>query len=73
MESDEVFAAALKRRGQTEGRIGIFKNVFLGGTPLAKGFKNRELQVAWAVVAHNLWMAARLPWVDKADREKLAA
>ena len=73
LESDEVFAVALKRRGQTEGRIGIFKNVFLGGTPLAKGFKNRELQVAWAVLAHNLWVAARLPWVEKADQEKLAA
>jgi hypothetical protein len=47
MEKDEVFAAALRRRAQTEGRVGILKNVFLDGTPRAKGFKNRQLQVAW--------------------------
>ena len=63
MEKDEVFAAALSRRAQTEGRVGILKNVFLDGTPRAKGFKNRQLQVAWAVLAHNLWVVARLPWV----------
>ena len=62
MEKDEVFAAALRRRAQTEGRVGILKNVFLDGTPRAKGFKNRQLQVAWAVLAHNLWVVARLPW-----------
>lgn len=35
----------LKRRAQTEGRIGILKNVFLQETPRAKGFENRALQV----------------------------
>ena len=65
LENDEVFAVALKRRGQTEGRVGIFKNMFLGGTPRAKGFKNRQLQVAWAVLSHNLWVVARLPWVEE--------
>lgn len=62
MKSDEVFQAAMTRRSQTEGRVGILKNVFLGGTPLAKGFENRQLQVAWAVLAHNLWVLARRPW-----------
>lgn len=64
VEEDEVFAAALRRRAQTEGRVGILKNVFLDGTPRAKGFKNRQLQVAWAVLAHNLWVVARLPWAS---------
>lgn len=67
---DEVFAGAIRRRAQTEGRVGILKNVFLGGTPRAKGFKNRQLQVAWAVLTHNLWVAARLPWAK--DRRRLA-
>jgi hypothetical protein len=41
-----TFAGAIRRRAQTEGRVGILKNVFLGGTPLTKGFENRQLQVA---------------------------
>jgi len=62
MQEDEVFQAAMVRRSQTEGRVGILKNVFLGGTPLAKGFEKRQLQVAWAVLSHNLWVLARRPW-----------
>ena len=53
---DEVFAIAQRRRAQTESRVGIFKNVFLDGCPRAKSFDHRELQVAWAVLAHNLWV-----------------
>ena len=73
MEKDEVFAAALSRRAQTEGRVAILKNVFLEGTPKAKGFKNRQLQVAWAVLAHNIWVVARLPWVCDQQDEAQAA
>ena len=59
------------RRSQTEGRVGILKNVFLGGTPSEKGFENRQLQVSWAALAHNLWVLARLPWAS--DQQALAA
>lgn len=59
LREDEIFRGAQKRRAQTEGRIGILKNVFLQGVPRAKGFANRELQVDWAVLAHNLWVTAR--------------
>lgn len=62
LREDEAFLGAQKRRAQTEGRIGILKNVFLQGAPRAKGFKNRELQVDWAVLSHNLWVVARCPW-----------
>jgi len=32
------------------------------GRPLrSKGFMHRELSVAWGVLAHNLWVLARLP------------
>lgn len=73
IEKDEVFRGAIRRRAQTEGRVGILKNVFLGGTPLAKGFENRQLQVTWAVLAHNLWVVARLPWAVQESEKRLAA
>jgi hypothetical protein len=61
---DERFREYQKRRGQTEGRIGILKNVFVGDPLRSKGFKSRELGVAWAVLAHNLWVLARLPQAE---------
>jgi IS5 family transposase len=67
---DETFSGALRRRAQTEGRVAIFKNVFLGGIPRAKGFANRQMQVSWAVLTHNLWLVARRRW--KADAETKA-
>lgn len=69
LKTDEVFAAAQRRRGQTEGRIGILKNNFLDGVPRAKGFAHRSLQVSWAVLAHNLWVIARLPWIKEKEKE----
>ena len=58
--TDEKFVKAMKRRSQTEARIGILKNVHLDEIPRAKGFENRQLQVAWAVLAHNLRVVARM-------------
>ena len=49
-----------KRRGQTEGRIAILKNNFLGEPLRTKGFAGRNLAVTWAVLTHNLWVIARL-------------
>jgi hypothetical protein len=57
---EERFAKLQARRGQTEGRIGIFKNCFLGRPMRSKGFINRELNITWSVLAHNLWVIARL-------------
>ena len=54
------FQSLQRRRAQTESRIAIFKNVFLGNPIKRRGFKNRELQVGWAVLSHNLWLLARL-------------
>lgn len=48
-----------KRRAQTEGRIGIFKNVILGNPLKAKGFAHRHKAIAMAVLTHNLWFLAR--------------
>jgi hypothetical protein len=55
------FRKLQRRRGQTEGRIAIFKNVFLDEQLRSKGFARRELSVTWAVLSHNLWVIARLP------------
>jgi len=58
---DKNFRAIQKRRAQTEARIGIVKNTFLGCPLRSKGFAHRELTVTWAVLAHNLWLLAGLP------------
>jgi hypothetical protein len=50
-----------QRRGQTEARIAIFKNAFLGAPLLAKGHENQARLVAWNVLTHNLWLLAGLP------------
>jgi hypothetical protein len=65
------FARLQCRRGQTEGRIGIFKNGFLGRPLRAKGFDHRQLAVAWGVLTHNLWMLAKLVKVKKAKKKQL--
>jgi hypothetical protein len=57
---EEKFARLQRRRAQTEGRIGILKNNFLGRPLRAKGFEHRELALAWGVLTHNLWMLARM-------------
>jgi hypothetical protein len=58
-ESD--FVALQQRRSQTEARISIFKNSFLGAPLKSKGYTNQNLEVAWSVLTHNLWVIARLP------------
>jgi hypothetical protein len=60
------------RRGQTEGRIGILKNEFLGKPLRKKGYECRALGVAWAVLAHNLWVLARLPRAAE-EQERIAS
>lgn len=66
---EDGFRAGLKRRGGTEARIAIFKNVFTGNPCRAKGFATRALAVDWAVLAHNLWVLARL----KLSQDRAAA
>jgi len=66
---EEDFAQLQTRRAQTEGRIAIFKNGFLGRPLRSKGFVHRENRVAWAVLAHNLWVIARLPLAEEQPGE----
>ncbi len=65
---DDNFRIHQRRRAQTEGRIGILKNNFLGKTVRSKGFPSQNIDVAWAILAHNLWVIARLP---KAEEQRL--
>jgi len=58
---DGKFVELQKRRSQTEARIAIFKNGFLGSPLLSKGHANQEREVAWNVLTHNLWVIARRP------------
>jgi hypothetical protein len=69
LNNEEGYREGLKRRAATEGRIGIFKNVFLGRPLLAKGFEHRELAVGWAVITHNLWVVARLAEAERKRKE----
>ena len=67
---DPKFRNIQKRRAQTEGRIGILKNDFLGRPLRSKGYEHRELAVTWAVFAHNIRLIADLP--QKAALEEAA-
>lgn len=69
---EKRFAELQTRRGQTEGRIGIMKNDFLGRPLRSKGFEHHELAVAWAVLAHNLWRLAGLRRAQEKERKKAA-
>lgn len=68
--ADEKFRKAQKRRAQTEARIGIFKNKFIGNKILRKGVDNREMKVTWSVLIHNLWIVARIANKNQELREK---
>lgn len=64
----QKFVRLQRRRAQTEGRIGILKNGFLGRPMRAKGCEHREVALAWGVLTHNLWMFARMKKVKKRAR-----
>jgi len=67
------FKQLQRRRAQTEGRIGILKNVFLGGQMRSKGFEHRSLTITWTVLVHNLWVLARLQPVEAGPAQRKAA
>ena len=62
------FSCGQKRRAQTEGRISILKNQFLGRPLRTKGFANRKQAVSWAVLSHNLWVLARIRMAEEEGR-----
>ena len=61
LAADAVLRAGWRRRGSgTEARMAIFKNGFTGSPCRTKGLAARKVTLAWAVLAHNLWVLARL-------------
>jgi transposase-like protein DUF772 len=67
---EERFAQAQRRRAQTEGRVAIFKNEFLGRPMRSEGFEHRALQVAWGVLTHDLWVLAETLREQRKRREQ---
>ena len=64
----QKFARLQRRRAQTEARIGILKNGFLGRPMRSKGCEHREVALAWGVLTHNLWVLARMKQAKKKPR-----
>jgi len=62
------FMELQRRRGQTEARIGIFKNAYLGRPLRSKGFEHKRNTVTWCVLTHNLWVLARMKITSEQQR-----
>ena len=62
---DERFSELQTRRSQTEGRIGIFKNMFLGKPLRSRILANKRQALNWSVLSHNLWVLARMSISDE--------
>lgn len=73
LANEPALRAGLKRRGATEPRIAIFKNVFCQGQLREKCHEHRELAVGRAVLAHNLYVLAKLQGAQEKAAEKAAA
>lgn len=58
--SDPIFLSLQTRRSQTEARIGIFKNVFLGKPLRSRITKYKRIAITWCVLTHNLWLLSRM-------------
>jgi IS5 family transposase len=58
--TDPIFVLLQTRRSQTEGRVGIFKNVFLGRPLRSRITAYKKIAVAWCVLTHNLWLLSRM-------------
>lgn len=67
---DAEFRDSQKRRAQTEGRIGIIKNVYLNGRSLSKGLESRRVEMSWIMLAHNLNKLAQKRVAEQKAREK---
>jgi len=71
--SDPVFLALQTRRSQTEARIGIFKNVFLGKPLRSRIHQYKKIAVSWCILTHNLWLLARMASdIEKSMLKKVA-
>jgi len=70
LENEKGYAEGLRRRGGTEARIAIMKNLFTGNPCKAKGTQHTRVALGWAVLAHNLWVLARREINSRVARKK---
>ena len=56
---DPIFLSLQTRRSQTEARIGIFKNIFLGKPLRSRITAYKRMAISWCVLTHNLWLLSR--------------
>ena len=70
LQDEPALRSGLKRRGATETRIAIFKNVFCQGQLREKSHEHRELAIGRAVLAHNLYVLAKLQAAQEKGAEK---
>ena len=70
---EPLFMLLQTRRSQTEGRIGIFKNVFLGRPLRTRITLNKRHAINWCVLTHNLWVLARKIMDEEKEQLKKAA
>lgn len=66
---DVEFRESQQRRAQTEGRVGIVKNVFMDGRSLSKGMDSRRQELSWIMLSHNLRVLACKRIAEKEARE----
>lgn len=69
--TDPIFISHQARRSNTEARIGIFKNVFLGKPLRSRIFSNKCHAINWCVLSHNLWVLSRKAMFDEHSLENL--
>lgn len=60
-QEEPRFRRMQKRRAQTEARISILRNGFIGNPGNGRSFRQRSMDTAWAVLTHDLWVVARQP------------
>jgi len=70
---EERFAALQRRRASTEARIAVLRNKILGGRLRAKGYENRARGVGAGVLAHNLWLIARMLAAQRGEEARREA
>jgi len=71
--TDSIFVSSQTRRSQTEARIGIFKNVFLGKPLRSRVTAYKRQALNWCVLTHNLWVLSRMAIADELSSLKKAA
>jgi hypothetical protein len=71
--ADPVFLELQTRRSQTEARIGIFKNIFLGKPLQSRISAYKKIAITWSVLTHNLWLLSRMAIdIEKTMLKKVA-